>query len=218
MVILGRNRSIRSQHHSFNNVVFDFIQAQQFWDRGINFDFNVIDFIEGPLRIHWNRFHVVFQQFRNIDDINPESSLLRKDLDIEGHKLVIGCIVDPLLNSFDFSSMVWPIATKVLPIDRKLDHLWEYLLDVIVYLFQVVVKFTNEISGVVEGLSEILAWILTLDGNFLAEEVRPPSIPDNLFRAMNGKVRSMNLLRCHPQDLCIIMTLFLDHLDELVPG
>lgn len=131
---------------------------------------------------------------------------------------MIRCVIYTLLNSFNFSRVIGPVSSKIFTIDSKFDHFWKHFLDIIKDFFQIVMEFNNKISCIVEGLGEILAWIFTLNGNFLAKKVCPSSISHNLFSTMNRKVRSMYFLGSDPENLCIIMPFFFNHFDELIPG
>ena len=139
---------IRSDDHSFNDILFQLGQTKEGRNGGINDSIHSKNLFKRSFDIYRNMVDVILQQLWNIKHINPIIPFFCDNADIEGKKLMVEGIVDSFLNcfqtSFDIICMILrPIATEILSIYGEFQHLRVIFLDSVENISQFVMEFSH---------------------------------------------------------------------------
>ena len=213
---------VRPDNHPLNNILLQPGKLQHGRNSGIHNRIHAKNLIEGSLAVHRDMSDVVLQQFGDIEDIGPVIHLTCYDKDVESEEFVVGGVVYSLLNCFCAFHVVGiflgPVASEVLSVNCEFEHLGLELLDCVVDVGQFIVESCHKIPRIKERFLEKFSRVLAGDRNFLGQKISPPPVTGSLPIEMNGKVRPMYLLRCHPQNIFAIVALLPHVLDKFIPG
>ena len=145
---------------------------------------------------------IIPQQFGDIEYISPVINLICYDQDVKSKELMVRGVVYSFLNCFCTFHVIGiflrPIASEVFSVYCEFNHLGLELLDGVVDIGQFVMESCHKISCIKERFLEIFSRVFTRDRNFLGQKISPPPVACSLPIEMNGKIRSMDFLRCNP--------------------
>ena len=193
---------VRPDNHPLNNIFLQPGQFQHGRNSGIHNRIHSKNLLERSLTVHRNMPDIILQQFGNIEHISPVIYLICYDQDVKSKELMVRGVVYSFLNCFCTFHVIGlflrPIASEVLSVNCEFNHLRLELLDCVVHIGQFVMESCHKISCIKERFLEIFSRVLAWYRNFLGQKISSPPVACSLPIEMNGKIRSMDFLRCNP--------------------